>query len=194
MDTVTLTRDGRLLSGQPEHHAGDIREHRQEASDILPCLGSRVQLEEGFTLRSFFTLTERYPDLRRMSQFLIAAASEANNCPSNGCTTPDFTELVFAKTVELTGAPGEPVMNVFTTFRGMLPDEGMAPRSGEIRFHSLNMLLDMPIRLGRLRHVVFGDRTSMLECDTTFSLFEIIEGIAWELGFQGGSQQCSLRR
>jgi hypothetical protein len=193
MDMVTLTKDGRLQSNSRETDNSPSRPIQAEP-DILSCLGSRVQLEEDFSLRSFFTLLARYTELRRMSQFFAAAEAEARRCPPEGCTTPDFTELVFAKTVELTGAPGEPVMNVFTTFRGMLPEVGTGPRCGEIRFHSLNMLLDMPIRLGRLRHVVFGDRTSMLECDTTFSLFEIIEGIAWELGFQGGSQQCSLRR
>jgi hypothetical protein len=193
MDMVTLSKDGRLQNSTLETDTRSSRPVPAEP-DILSCLGNRVQLEEEFSLRSFFALLVRHPELRRMSQFFAVAEAEAERCPTEGCTTPDFTELVFAKTVELTGAPGEPVMNVFTTFRGMLPDEGTGPRSGEIRFHSLNMLLDMPIRLGRLRHVVFGDRTSMLECDTTFSLFEIIEGIAWELGFQGGSQQCSLRR
>lgn len=196
MEMATLTSNGRLLTGTAEgnYDSGVV------PKDILGCLSSRVQLEKGFSLRSVFMLVARYPELKRLSPFISIAEQDAAICPQHGCVTPDFTELVFAKTVELTGAPGEPIMNVFTTFRGVLPledpsrHEGQPPLCGELRFHRLNALLDMPIRLGRLRHVVFGDRTSMLECDTTFTLFEILEGIAWELSFQGGSQQCSLRR
>ncbi len=190
METVLITHNGTL-------HRDDGRSSRapgNEMQDILACLSDRARLDADFSLRSFFALVARHPEIKRMSPFLVTAEHDAAACPEQGCTTPDFTELVFAKTVELTGAPGEPEMNVFTTFRGVLPDGDTPAKTGEIRFHRLDALLDMPVRLGRLRHVVFGDRTSMLECDTTFSLFEIIEGIAWELGFQGGSQQCSLRR
>ena len=60
--------------------------------------------------------------------------------------------------------------------------------------HLVLPILDMPVRLGRLRHIVFGDKVDIFEFDTVFTLFEFIEGIAWELGFQVGSTQCALRR
>lgn len=187
MTQIRLTTQGSIA--RTEQHVAHT-----DATDILACLSVRTELETGFCLRSFFGLVQAYPELTRMNPFLHAAVQEAASCSQSGCVTPDFTQLVLAKTVELTGAPGEPQMNVFTTFRGRIPDSPDGCCYGEIRFHRLSVLLDLPIVLGRLRHVVFGDRTSMLECDTTFTLFEIIEGIAWELGFQGGSQHCSLRR
>ena len=183
MERITLMKDGRITGGTTT----------TEQEDILPCLPLCVYLEQGYTLRSFFAMVSRHTLLQRMNPFLADAVAKAQQCAQQGCTTQDFSALEFSKTVELTGAPGTPVMHVFTSFRGITELE-TAQAGIEIRFHPLDMLLDMPVHLGRLRHVVFGDRTSMLECDTTFTLFEIIEGIAWELGFQGGSQQCSLRR
>lgn len=193
MESVHISASGHIYQ-HPDRRDETAVRHTAGTPDILACLSARAELDADFTLRSFFRLVENNPEMTRMNPFLAAAAAEAATSPAAGCVTPDFTALVLAKTVELTGAPGEPQMNVFTTFRGKLPEEECGCCFGEIRFHRLTQLLDIPVQLGRLRHVVFGDRTSMLECDTTFSVYEIIEGIAWELGFQGGSQQCSLRR
>lgn len=186
MEAVTLTAQGRILEGTAE-----------EPKEILWCLGRCLQLEKDCTLRSVFAMASRYPVLLRTSPFLEDAAARCAASPIQGETTRDFTALEFAKTVELTGAPGEPVMNIFTTLRGVpvqAPGGTNRQETGEIRFHQLDELLALPLRLGRIRHVVYGDRTGILECDTTFTLFEILDGIAWEMSFQGGSQQCSLRR
>ena len=51
-----------------------------------------------------------------------------------------------------------------------------------------------PVRLGSLRHVVFGDSVDVFEFDTVFTLFEFIDGIAWELSFQNTPITCELRR
>ena len=55
----------------------------------------------------------------------------------------------------------------------------------EIKFMQLAGLLDLPIRLGCLRHVVFGDQVDIFEFKTVFTLFELIDGIAWQLSFHG---------
>ncbi len=159
---------------------------------VLQCLGLCVSLDNDCTLRSFFAMLRNYPLLAGVNPFLPGAAKQAADCPSSGCSTPDMTDLAVSRVVELTGAPGEPSMTVYTILRGRREPGGHGET--ELRFHPLKVLLDMPLRLGKLRHAVFGDRTSILECGTVFTLFEILEGIAWELGFQGGSQQCSLRR
>jgi hypothetical protein len=52
----------------------------------------------------------------------------------------------------------------------------------------------MPLRLGKLKHVVFGDKIDVFEFETVFSLFEFIDGVAWELSFHGAPEACELRR
>ncbi|MBL3583212.1 hypothetical protein [Oleidesulfovibrio alaskensis] len=180
MHTVSISTTGHL---QP-HQGG-------AAQDPLGWLGSVVRLEEGVTLRSVMQMLQRYPDLARISPFLQTALAEVRNAPQNGCRTPAFGLLQLTRTIELTGFPGNPAVQTFTTLRGT---DGHGATEHELRFIPLDRLLDMPLTLGGVKHTVFGDRPDVLHCETAFSLFDVIEGIAWEIGFQGGSQQCSLRR
>ena len=177
MEEITLTSKGTLLL------------NNEPVSDIIGCLSSKLVLESDVTLRSFFSMFAAYPDALRLNPFLQGACSEAATCKSSGCTSDEFSYLELYRQLEMTGAPGTPDMNLHTMLRGINSEGGH-----ELRFHRLNELLDVPFTLGQMRHVIFGDRTSVLHCTTTFSLFEVIEGIAWELGFQGGSLTCSLRR
>ena len=50
----------------------------------------------------------------------------------------------------------------------------------------------MPLRLGKLRHVIFGDLVDSFEFDTFFNLFELIDGIAWDLSFHNRPRACQL--
>ena len=38
------------------------------------------------------------------------------------------------------------------------------------------------------------DRVDIFEFDTVYTLFELIDGIAWELSFHGTPKQCEIRR
>ncbi|MEF2146610.1 MAG: hypothetical protein V3573_14285, partial [Desulfovibrionaceae bacterium] len=94
-----------------------------------------------------------------------------------------------SRTVEMIGFPGKPRMEIYTTLAGIGP-EGR----GEIRFIQLEDLLDTPLGLGPLRHVVLGDKVDTFEFETVYSLFEFIEGVTWELGFHGTPMQCKIGR
>jgi hypothetical protein len=52
----------------------------------------------------------------------------------------------------------------------------------------------MPVALGKLRHVIFGDRADRFEFDTVYTLFEFIDGIAWALSFHNAPEQCGIGR
>jgi len=64
----------------------------------------------------------------------------------------------------------------------------------ELKTVSLENILDLPVHLGNLRHVVFGDKVDIFEFETFFNLFEFIDGIAWELSFHGSPIQCEIGR
>jgi hypothetical protein len=78
------------------------------------------------------------------------------------------------------GFPGEPRLEIYRSFTGQC--EG---KSVQIKDFQVDMLLDMQVRLGKLKHVIFGDQVDVFEFDTVFTLFELVEGIGWELGFHG---------
>ena len=109
--------------------------------------------------------------------------------PAEGCICEDFDYIGFDKTVEMIGYPGEPRLEIYSSLKG----EG-GEKSCEIRNYELEQLLDMPLRLGKLRHIVFGDKVEEFAFGTVFNLFEFIDGIVWELSFHGTLRACALRR
>lgn len=192
MEAARLAKDGTLLrDGRP-------------VAEALPLLGAALELEEGCTLRSFFALLRRYPALQGLSEFLPQALAEAEACPDSGCRSEEFRCLVLGKSMELIGFPGPVRAETYTWLQGLGLSEltlgsaatepgaagaesaGLMEADKEIRFVPLARLLDAPLKLGGLKHVVLGDVDRKLFCETRFTLFEVVDGLAWELGFRGG--------
>ena len=178
MHVVTLARNGKLSVA-----AGDISARRFLGQLRLP-----LALDPECTLRSFFLFLEEYPDAAAMDDFLPSALAHFRTCAKTGCLLPGAEYLVLEKTVEMVGFPGKPRLEIYSSLRGV--SNGQA---GELSTNHLELLLDMPLRLGRLKHIVFGDRVDVLEFGAVFNLFEFIDGISWELGFHGTPMACQLR-
>lgn len=155
----------------------------------LSCLSCRIELGKGYLLRSFFQMIDRYAELGDISAFFPDYMEQLKRCPASGCTAAGFDFLEFSKTVEMIGFPGDPRLEIYPSLKGRRKSETL-----EIASSRLEGLLDLPVRLGRLKHVVFGDKVDVFEFDTVFNLFEFIDGIAWELSFHGTSDACAIRR
>ena len=178
MNTVTLKTNGTLFTdGMPVD------------AEPLGCLGFKVVLESGVTVRSLFAMLERYPLLTRLNAFFPTYLEQYRAAPASGCLCDDFSRIEFNKTVEMVGYPGEPRLEIYSSLVGA---GGSEPR--EIRNYELEQLLDMPLKLGRLKHIVFGDKVDQFEFGTVFNLFEFIDGVVWELSFHGTLRACALRR
>lgn len=176
MNRVCLLPDGQLAA-----------EDRRVIGHPLACLGHQVQLDDDCTLRSYFKMLANYEQLTQLGEFYIPLLELYGNCPEQGCLWPELDRLELAKTVEMVGYPGTPKLEIYNTFHGVGPDGG-----SEIRSLALEFLLDMPLRLGRLKHVIFGDKVDTFDFDTGYSLFEFIDSIAWELSFHGTPAQCKI--
>ena len=176
MDSVLLQADGQLRLPDGSSSA-----------DGLPCLRRVLFLQSGCTLRSFFRLLERYPLFQTLVPGLDSAVREAQTLPLTGCSGPLVEKLCIVKCVEITGYPGAPRVDVY------LQLEGRGEDPPELRFLRLRDLLDVSLELGNARHVLLGE-TSALVCEASFTLFELIECVGWELGFEGGSITCNLER
>ncbi len=178
MDILNLRKDGHIESGQSS-----------APKDPLACLGLQVAPAPDFTLRSFFLMVERYPVFKKLNAFFPALFESYDTCPDSGCTMDGIDGLVLGKTIEMIGFPGDPRLETYRTFTGR--------RNGnivEIKDFQLEHLLDINIRLGSLKHVIFGDTVDVFKFDTVFTLFEFIDGIGWELGFHGTPMECQIRR
>ncbi|CCH48181.1 hypothetical protein [Pseudodesulfovibrio piezophilus] len=177
MNTTQLARNGMLISDQGN-----------EVARPLSALAGKVRLETGYTLRSFLKMMHRYPEFQDISVFIPPLVEECGQCREIGCVSDMLTHLEFIKKVEMVGFPGEPRFNVLCTLIGFHNETRQ-----DLRLFQFNTLLDVPIRLGMLKHTVFGDSVNIMKFETDFSLFEFIEGIAWEFGFQRFPEHCSIK-
>ncbi len=177
MYAVSLKRDGRISYKQ-----SDVD------SDVLKYLSYQIELEDRYTLRSFFEMVEKYELLGKLNSFLPTCIEQYLNCPEQGCESGMIDHLEFTKTVEMIGYPDKR-LEIYSSIHGIQNNDKV-----EIRSLQLNSLLDLQLKLGRLKHVVFGDQVDIFEFDTVFTLFEFIDGITWELSFHVIPEQCELRR
>ncbi len=107
--------------------------------------------------------------------------------PASECRIDGIEWLELEKTVEMIGFPGQPRLEIYRSFCGYGRGQSMP-----IKEYQVDMLLDTPVRLGKLKHVVFGDQVDVFEFETVFTLFELVEGVGWELGFHGTPRECRI--
>ena len=156
---------------------------------LLACLSRQVELGPGYTLRSFFRMIANYDALVHLNAFFPDLLDQFRRGPNDGCRVDGIDWLVLEKTIEMVGFPGEPRLDIYRQFTGWCGE-----KSVPIKDFQVDMLLDTRVRLGKLRHVIFGDQVDVFEFDTVFILFELVEGIGWELGFHGTPRECQIRR
>ena len=176
MNTIALHPDGSLahrgkpLSGEP-----------------FMYLGFQIVLEPGYTLRSFFQMLDRYPELAKLNPFCASFLAHYQNCPKQGCNNDGIGYLELLRTVEMVGYPGNPSMQIFVSLEGKFGQDMC-----DIKPFWLEQLLDLPLRLGRLKHRVFGDKMDTFDFETGFNFFELIDGICWQLSFHNSPEQCRV--
>jgi hypothetical protein len=178
MNTVTLRDSGLLLA---DGKAVDSRP--------LMFLSAQVQLAAECTLRSYFRMIAHYPIFSEFNVFFSTCMETYRSCPVGGCHDPSLDFLILTKTIEMIGFPGNPRLEIYHSLYGVQDND-----LSEIRLFTLELLLDVPLKLGKLKHVVFGDKIDKFEFDTVFTLFEFIDAIVWELSFHGLLLACDIRR
>jgi hypothetical protein len=176
MNTILMRADGSL-------------EVNRKTVDNQPLkyLNAGVELESGYSLRSFFRMLKRYPELPGLNEFSANLVEQVDQSPASGCAYPGIDCLEMGKTVEMIGFPGKPRLEIYATFQGRYGDD-----LSEIRSIRVEHLLDLPVCLGRLRHVIFGDKMDLLKFETVYNLFEFMEAIIWELSFHSTPAQCDI--
>jgi len=176
MNTILLRADGSLEVNR-----------KTVGEQPLKYLNAGIELESSYTLRSFFRMFKSYPELPELNEFSANLVEQVDQSPSSGCAYPGIDCLEMGKTVEMIGFPGPPRLEIYTTFQGRCGDV-----LSEIRSIRVEHLLDLPVCLGRLRHVIFGDKMDLLEFETVYNLFEFMEAIIWELSFHGTPEHCNI--
>lgn len=176
VEAVRLGIDGSLTRGAD-----------RAVDDVLGVLGHPLELVPALTLRSYFRMLLRYPLLARTSPFFSDLLGQYGKLAPEGCHWNDCDTLEFSKTVEMVGFPGDPKLEIYLSLWGRKGDAYL-----DLKLIPLGLLLDMPLALGQLRHVIFGDSIDTFVFDTVYTLFEFVDGVAWQLGFQSAPEACLI--
>lgn len=177
-EEVILEKSGKLITAKG-----------YSVSDPLTALAAQLRLEDGFSLRGVVRMLRQYPELQRLSQFAPDLAGHAQETPASPADLC-LERLEFSRVVEIIGAPEPPRLEVYHILRGCTGDFC----DMEIKGWRVETLLDVPLRIGALRHIVFGDAVHTFRFETVCTLFDFIDGIVWQLAFHGAPQECALRR
>ena len=166
-----------------------LKKGQKQIGPVLKLLGNPIELDKAFTLRSFLLMIRRYPELKNLSEILepLLEIIAKNDSVKNKIN--DIESLVFYKTIEILGFPGKPKLTVYNSLKGVIQK-----KTKDLKFFHPETLLDHTLTLGKLKHIVFGDKEDIFEYETVYTLFELVEGVAWELSFNFNPLQCSIRR
>ncbi len=176
MNSIILFNDGQL------HY----RQQRVRA-DALMYSGFRIELKADCSFRAFFLMLETYPSLTKLNPFIPSFMDQFRRSPSSDCSDADIDCIMLSRTVAMIGYPGEPGMQLLVSLEGL-----SGKTAFPIKSYWLENLLDLPLKLGNLKHLVFGDKLDTLNFDTIFNLFELIDGICWELSFHNLPAKCRI--
>jgi len=172
------------------HPTGSItKKNKKLKTSVLKVLGNCIELDEKFTLGSFLKMVNLYPDLKNISDILDPLLEIMAKNNGSGMKTCELSGLIFYKTIEIKGFQGNPSLNLYTSLKGICNN-----LDKDLKFFHLEALLDHKLTLGKLKHIVFGDTEDAFQFETFYTLFELVEGIAWELSFNFNPLQCSIRR
>ncbi len=177
MEKILLTCDGRIL-----------KRGKRFAGNPLGLLSHLVELEEGYRLSSFFAMIRTHTVYIQMSELLEALLTMADDAGKGYPKAVEIDGLVFYKTIAMKGFPGKPGVEIYNSLKGVKGEKILG-----LKFFQMAGLLEHDLRLGELKHIIFGDGQDMFTYDTHYSLFELIEGVTWEMSFNFNPLQCSIR-
>jgi hypothetical protein len=178
MEKITLHKNGQL-KGREKIINPPVYKY---LSSVLTC-------EDEVCLDSFFMMIETYPELRTLSDLLDPLLMMARDNATPGYKTDEIDHLIFYKTIAMKGFPGEPGIDIYTRIKGVKNDT-----ETDLKFFQITDLLEHNLKFGQLRHIIFGDGQDSFSYETRYTLFEVIEGVSWELSFNFNPKQCVLRR
>ena len=170
-------------------NGGITKKDKKITTSVLKLLGNTIEIDKNVTLGSFFMMIKQYPDLKNISEIIEPLLEIVAKAGNTAIKSDELDSLLFYKTIEIKGFPGSPSLTFYNTLKGIIDK-----KTKDLKFYHLETLLDHKLKLGKIKHVVFGDKEDVFQYDTFYTLFELVEGIAWDLSFNFNPLQCSIRR
>lgn len=157
--------------------------------DILCYLQHAVQLEDGFTLRSYFKLIENYPALACLDGYFHDYIEEYKKAPKKNCVMDDVAHIELSEVVDLSEHKDMTSdVQIWVNVSGK--DKIDEKQRWALDFTPLSEMLDVPIVLSGCCVTDYkGEKFEIREFkEYTFSFWEFLTSIIDELSFHGTSK------
>lgn len=194
-----------------------------ENEDVLQYLYYTINLEDNFTLRSYFQTISYYSYLQLLDAFFLCYLREFQNCPKEGCLTSEFDYLALNRYASYESEKdikvnSEVIPDIIEEDSVHFPEQiemsmhfhAWSEKEDipyAIDFCNLDELLDHEIKIGNSRVSIelegnyedydsLSDKIIYREAkdETGYSLFEFIHAIIWELSFHGCKEHKKERK
>ena len=184
MYELILKKDGRIVS----------KDKGKALKFALPYLSRNIELEDGYTLRSYFKTVLKFKELQSLDNFFESFIEEYNSCKKRGCTCDDLEYIELYKEIGTSNESYGSELSEGYTVHGKATAKAMDEISGSyyaIEMSPLKELLDLPIKIAS---TIFFDVDYKKEPyeqirkeypDHKLTLFEFITSIIYELSFHG---------
>jgi len=176
-------------------------------------LNKQIQLEDGFTLRNYFELIEKYELFQFLDTFFGNYLEEFNNCPSQDCKNTEINYIIINRHITYEDEHSfEPpkllneVEDLVTSEDGLIHIDksitnelivhGFNEKENTfyaLDFNPLKDLLDYEIKIGETLLCINNDHSYNIQ-DTDINLFEFIKSIIYELSFHGSGEDRNLKK
>ena len=195
--TLIIEREGFICSKRWEYNRisnrGSYIIKEIQNINILSELGYHVEkLAKGFTLRDYFKMIERYPDLQRLDGYFSDYLEEYHNAPESGCKSKDMPALILERgiTVELKDEKVDDFENYFNFHGKNIRKEPY----WAIEYCPLAHLLDTPLKIGKTwLSVGKWNESKIYEGEDFPKLYDFVHEIIWELSWAGSPKQRDER-
>jgi hypothetical protein len=156
--------------------------------DILCYLRHAVELESGFTLRSYFKLIENYPALQSLDYYFFGYVDEYKEAPKKNCVMEDISRIELSNVIDLSEDEGVSDVQAWINFSGR--DKTDENQGWALDFSPLAEMLDIPIALSgcRVNDCTKQNLTTRKYKEYSFSFWEFLMGIIDEISFCGTSK------
>jgi len=173
MTSLVLKRKGLITTKRWQ--ANRWVEKKANKHTVLSLLKFHIELEEGYTLRDWFTMIINYPCLQAVDMFFDSFIEEFNNCPENGCYDAD---VPFIKLSKVMSVAEDSTLDIYNNVTGE-PDWALD-------FMQLHTYIDTPIKL---EEVSLCEQGEVKRYKAAYTLWDIVQSIIWDLSFYGTPEE-----
>jgi hypothetical protein len=165
---------------------------KQDEKKVLTLLQFPIELEENFTLRSYFNLVIKYPALSLIDGFFPGYIEEFFKCPDSGCVEGILSAISLCRVISIE----KDQIEFYVSVSGVGKEKDT--ESYAIEFTPLKNLLDLPIILEEAMVTTIPNSTIVktpkpkidtLRYTTYYSLWDFLHAIIYELSFCGFSEE-----